>query len=428
MKYRKLLIALISLPMALPGRAAVTIEECVAKAESNYPLIQKYDLLRSSTEIELSDINKGWLPRIAVSAQVTGQNVVPSFPNTLSEVLERMGQQMKGLGKIQYRAGIDINQTLWDGGASRQRREITRSRENVEQSALQTELYGVRQRVENLYFAILLIEQQIAQSEATHELLLNNRDKLQSMLANGVATQSDVDMIEAQALTLEQTIAQARIAADGYRRQLSLFIGEEITEGELVMPVAALPAENTSNRPELKLLDDKVSLLRASEKMSDTALYPKIGFFAQTYYGYPGIDYFKSMMSRDMTFNVIAGVKLTWNIDSFYTKKSNNSSTKIQIAEIEADRETFDFNTRLMATSQNSAIQGLKAVIKDDSKIVDLRSSVRRAAESQLSNGIIDATALLVKITDENAARITMKYHEIQLLNEIYKLKYTLNR
>lgn len=428
MKFYRLLSTLISMSLTLPGIAEVTINECVEKAEANYPLIKKYDLLRSSTEIDLSEINKGWLPRIGVSARVTGQNVVPSFPNTLSEVLERMGQQMKGLGKVQYRVGVDISQTIWDGGVSSQRRKIARSQELVEESALQTELYGVRQRVENLYFAILLIEQQIAQSEATHALLLNNLEKLRAMLSNGVATQSDVDMVEAQALALGQTISQAQISAEGYRQQLTIFTGEDIRAGDLVMPSATIPAEATSNRPELKLLDNKMSLVRASARLSDTALLPKIGLFAQTYYGYPGIDYFKSMMSRDLTFNVVAGIKLTWNIDSFYTKKSNHNSTAIRISEIEAEKETFDFNTRLLASSQKSAIQGLQSVIKNDNRIVELRSSVRRAAESQLSNGIIDATALLVKITDENTARITMKYHEIQLLNEIYKLKYTLNR
>ena len=53
---------------------------------------------------------------------------------------------------------------------------------------------------------------------------------------------------------------------------------------------------------------------------------------------------------------------------------------------------------------------------------------MRKAAESQLDNGVIDTTALLSKISDENMARLTARFHEIQLLQEIYKLKYTLDR
>ena len=70
----------------------------------------------------------------------------------------------------------------------------------------------------------------------------------------------------------------------------------------------------------------------------------------------------------------------------------------------------------------------MQAVMADDAKIVALRESVRKAAESQLRNGVIDATSLLSRITDENQARLTAAYHEIQLLHNIYKLKYTLNR
>lgn len=428
MKISRILFFLFLLTVASSSYGRVTIEECVEKAESNYPLIRKYDLLRATNEIELSEINKGWLPGIGISAQVTGQNVVPSFPTMLSDVLERMGQEVKGLGKIQYRAGVDISQTIWDGGVSKARREITRSTSIVEQTALETELYAVRQRVENIYFAILLIEQQIAQSESTSVLLADNLKKVRSMMENGIAMQSDADMIEAQILTLRQTIMQAQNAAEGYRKQLGLFVGEDIQQGDLALPSDRMPALMESNRPELKLFDNKISIMKASDKLSNSSVMPKIGFFAQAYYGYPGIDYFKSMMSRDLTFNLLAGIKISWNIDAFYTKKSKNNLTSLKISEIEAEKATFDFNTQLQTTSQTQAIEGLKTIIADDKRIVELRTNVRRAAESQLANGIIDMTALLSKITDENNAQIASKYHEIQLLNEIYKLKYTLNR
>lgn len=428
MKISRILFVLFSLTVTSSSYGRVTIEECVEKAEANYPLIRKYDLLRMTNEIDLSEINKGWLPRIGISAQVTGQNIVPSFPEMLSDVLERMGQEVKGLGKIQYRAGIDVSQTIWDGGVSKARREITRNKSIMEQTALETELYALRQRVENIYFAILLIEQQIAQSESTYVLLTDNLKKVRSMKENGIAMQSDIDMIEAQALTLRQTISQAQNAAESYRKQLGLFVGEDIQHGELALPSDRMPAIMDSNRPELKLFDNKISVMRASNKLSDSSVMPKIGFFAQAYYGYPGIDYFKSMMSRDISFNIIAGIKISWNIDAFYTKKSNHNLSSLKISGIEAEKATFDFNTQLQTTSQTQAIEGLKTIIADDKRIVELRTNVRRAAESQLANGIIDMTALLSKITDENSAQIASKYHEIQLINEIYKLKYTLNR
>ena len=60
--------------------AQVTLEECVGMAQENYPLVRKYNLLQQTEEIELSDINKGWLPQIGVYGQGTFQNAVPGFP------------------------------------------------------------------------------------------------------------------------------------------------------------------------------------------------------------------------------------------------------------------------------------------------------------------------------------------------------------
>lgn len=419
---------LLCLVSALALRGEVTIDECVQKAEANYPLVKKYGLLAATRDIDLSDINKGWLPRVGVYGQVTAQNVVPSFPETLTGVLEQMGQQLQGLGKIQYKVGAEVSQTIWDGGSSRARREIARSQLEVEQAALDVELYSVRQRVENIYFAILLMEEQIAQSRVTYDLLSSNLERMRAMLCNGTAMQSDVDMIEAQALVVNQSIIQAASAADGYRRVLELFIGECLAGNALVRPVADEPLSAESERPELRLFDSKLNMNRAADRLNDTYLMPKIGLFAQAYYGYPGFDYFKSMINRDLSFNLLAGVKVSWNIDSFYTRSNNRRKTSVNDEKIAADMETFLFNSKLQASTQQETIKGLRETMKDDEKIITLRGNVRRAAESQLANGIIDATALLTKISGENIAQLTAKLHEIQLLHEIYKLKYTLNR
>ncbi|MDE6402672.1 MAG: hypothetical protein K2K86_02555 [Muribaculaceae bacterium] len=240
--------------------------------------------------------------------------------------------------------------------------------------------------------------------------------------------QSDVDMMEAQALTVNQVIVQARSALDGYRKALELFIGESLENETLAMPTGEIPLDIEPDRPELKLFDCRQEYNEAANRFADTSLMPRIGLFAQGYYGYPGFNYFQSMINRDLSFNFIAGVKVSWNIDSFYTKSNRSRKTAISTAEITADREAFLFNTRIQSLAQTEAIRGIRNIMKDDGRIVALRSNVRKAAESQLDNGVIEITALLTKISDENLAMLASKYHEILLLQEIYKLKYTLDR
>lgn len=408
--------------------AEITMSQCVDKALANYPLIKKYDLIASTCNIELSDINKSWLPRISTYAQGTVQNVVPSFPKTLSGVLDQMGQPMEGLGKFQYKVGVDVSQTIWDGGVSKAQREMKRASAQTQRDALDVELYAVRQRVENLYFAILLTQEQIEQNNNTATLIKSNLEKLRSMLANGTAMQSDVNMVEAQLLGLEQNIIEARSALKGYRRVLELFIGEKLNGEKLVRPDVELPSETESNRPELRLFESRLAATKVAQRLSDTSLMPKIGLFAQAYYGYPGFDYFKSMINRDLSFNILAGIKVNWNIDSFYTRKNVARKTTVDRKNILAEKDTFLFNSDMQTASQKETIDGLREVMANDARIISLRTSVREAAESQLRNGIIDTTTLLTKITDENQAKLTAQFHDIQLLQEITNLKYTLNR
>ena len=235
-------------------------------------------------------------------------------------------------------------------------------------------------------------------------------------------------MVEAQILATGQKLTEAEAALDSYRRMLSIYTGMEIGPTPLDMPEAELPTDDTPLRPELKLLDSRSSLNSALLRSSETSVMPRIGFFAQAYYGYPGLNYFQSMVNRDMSFNILGGVKLSWNIDSFYTRSNSRRSTGLDNESLRTDRETFLLNTRLLSTQQRRNIEALRSVMETDSRIVQLRTEVRLAAESQLSNGVIDTTALLAKITDENQARLTEQYHRIQLIQQIYQLRHTLNR
>ena len=408
--------------------AQLTLERCQQLAQENYPAIKKYGLIDKALEIELSDINKSWLPSVTAYGQGTIQNIVPAFPAALEDVLAQMGREVRGIGKFQYKIGVDVSQTIWDGGASKTQREIVRSQEAVQQSGLEVEMYTLRQKVDNIYFAILLTEEQIKQTNQTLDLLNANLELLRSMLKNGTAMRSDVDMVQAQVLTLKQSITQAESSMKSYRTLLSIYVGEDVSAQPLVLPSAELPASMTSERPELKLFQSRENALETSLLMTKVSLMPKIGFFAQAYYGYPGFDYFKSMMNRHLSFNILAGVRVSWNIDSFYTKKNKLAKTSLDIDNINIERETFLFNTRLQTESQLEALEGLRNVMQDDAQIIELRGNVRKAAESQLRNGIIDATALLSKITDENLAKLTAKFHEIQYIQEVYKIKNTLNR
>lgn len=414
--------------MGIHLSAQLTLERCVELARENYPLIRKYDLLRQLKEVNLSAINKSWLPQVNVYGQGSLQNETLSFPESLAGIISQAGTDIVGLDEWQYKVGTDINQSIWDGGAAKARREIERAQDAERQAAVDMQLYAIRERIEELFFGILLIEEQAAQTRLMRTLLLGNLDKLRAMLKNGTAMQSDVDMIEAQYLSVGQQLTQAESLSRSYRKVLEMFIGENLDGRTLIKPDASVPQDLMPDRPELRHFE---ALLRSNEARNAgiaSSTMPKIGLFAQAYYGYPGLDYFESMMSRELSFNMLAGVRVSWNIGAFYTKKNDRRKLRLSSEDISVERDIFLFNTDLKIRSQLDRIHELETIMRENERIVELRANVRKAAEAQLDNGIIDATDLLTKLTDEKQARLTASYHEIQLLQSIYKLKYTLNR
>ena len=408
--------------------AQVTLEECVKLAQDNYPLIRKHDLLNRTKEVNLSDINKSWLPQINVYGQGTVQNATPSFPESLAGIISQTGTSISGLNEWQYKVGADISQNIWDGGSAKTKRKIERAEDAKRKAALDVQLYAIRQRVEDLFFGILLIEEQTEQTRNMQTLLQSNLDKLRTMHENGTAMQSDVDMVEAQCLSTSQQLIQAESTAKSYRKVLEIFTGKSLANQELVKPDASIPKDLMPNRPELRHFEAQLQANEARNASITASTMPRIGLFAQAYYGYPGFNYFESMMNRDPSFNLLAGVKVSWNIGAFYTKKNNRRKLRLSSDNIAVERDVFLFNTNMQTRSQLDHIDELKAIMKENDRIVELRTNVRKAAESQLDNGVIDATDLLTKLTDERQARLTASYQEIQLLQSIYQLKYTLNQ
>lgn len=415
--------------IGMVASAQVTLEQCYRGAEENYPLIKKYDLVAATEKLDIAEINRAWLPRLEVYGQGSWQNVVPNFPESLSGMMAQMGgEPMRGMDKWQYKGGVDLTQTVWDGGASRAQRAIARANAERQRAAIEVDMYAIRSRVNDLFFGILLIDDQIEQTRSALEVLAANIAELRIMVEGGVAMQADADMLAAQHLAMQQNLLQAEAARSGYCRMLELFTGVKVCGKCLEVPVAEIPGQLTSARPELSLFDTVDRLAEARRSAVSVAAMPKIGLFAQTYYGYAGFDYFEAMNSRKPSLNFVGGVKVSWNIDAFYTKSLQKKKIALEAITTDVDRDTFTFNTNMLTAGQLDEIRGLQELSALDADIVALRSQVRAAAEAQLEGGVIDATALLSKINEENQARLAASYHRVQLLQTIYKLKNTLNR
>ena len=424
MNYITTFFILMLLPILVQAQA-VTLDECQQLAQENYPLIKQYDLIRQTTDYTVNNISKGWLPQISAMAQATYQNDVMTLPAPLRTMLGQQGFDVKGLRKDQYRIGIDLNQTVYDGGLISGQKNVARLEGEVQTAQTTTDLYIIRQRVNDIYFGILLLDEKIQLNKDLQTLLQSNLDKLNSMLSNGIAMQSDVNVVRAEKLKAEQQETELASSRKSLMDMLAVFIGKDITE--LAMPQDIIVPTQSNNRPELHLFDTQIELANAQESLLNARLLPKLSVFAQGYYGYPGYDQFDAMFNRDWKLNGMIGVRLSWNIGALYTRKNDRSKLNTRRSLVESARETFLFNNHLLEIQQTDGIAKYRQMITDDHEIVALRSDVRQSAESRLEHGIIDTNNLLQEITRENQSRIDLSTHTILMLKESYDLKYTTN-
>lgn len=424
---KKLFLGLMILPMMV---TAQTLEECQQAAERNYPLIRQYGLIEKTTELTVANIRKGWLPQVSASAQATYQSDVVAFPEQMQAVYQQMGLNMKGLTKDQYRLGIDVSQTIYDGGAISSQKAVARGQGKVQAAQNEVNIYNVRKRVNEMYFSLLMLDEQILLNHDLQELFNGNEQKLASMVRQGTAAESDLQNVKAERLNVVQQATSLESQKRMLQRMLSTFCGievKEVAKPALQASTLTSPQREAVARPEMRLFDAQLNLADAQEKALNSAMMPKLGLFAQGFYGYPGLNMFEDMMRRDWSLNGIIGARLTWNIGALYTRKNDKAKLQLQRDMTESNREVFLFNNNLEQIQQNEDIARFQKLMADDEEIITLRSAVRKAAESKLSHGIIDVNDLVREINAENAARVQQSMHEIEMLKQIYDNKFTTN-
>lgn len=288
-------------------------------------------------------------------------------------------------------------------------------------------MYALIERVNDLYFGILMLDEQLTQNTLLLDDLERTHKQISAYVANGVANSADLDEVKVEQLNALQKRTELKSSREAYVKMLSVFTGEEIAETALfakpVESVAPLTDPAYFRRPELSWFEAQNGRLDVNEQMLQARNMPRLGLFVQGAYGNPGLNMLKDKFET----YYIAGVKLSWNFGGLYTLKNDKKQIQVNRAQLDSNRDVFLFNIRLQATQQNSAINSVRALLDKDDEIIALRTNIRKAAEAKVSNGTLAVTDLLREINSENKARQVKALHEVQLLMNIYQLKYTTN-
>ena len=403
--------------MSLAGiaKGQISLEESHEKARNNYPLIQQFDLIEQSKDFTVSNANKAYLPQLSITA-IGG--IVDGFPSLGPATgAASSSPDMKLISIVQ------LNQVIWDGGMTKSAKEMAEIGAEIEKADVEVSLYALKERVNNLFFGILLIDEQKEQLEFVKGILLQNLDIVSAAYKNGVAYQSDLDEINVELLNLEQQLIELQYNRSAFVGMLSLLTGEEISDEEQFTP-PLLTNDLSSfeiNRPELALFMSQEALIESQTKMQRSGIYPKLGLMGFGTFIQPGI----SFGQEEMTQLLVAGLSLSWEFGSIYRRSNDKKLGEVNLSKINNKRETFLFSTSLELTRVEQEIEKYKSLMERDEQLVKLKTSIKDSYQSKYDNGVAKLSDLLIRINDENIAKQRLIVHEIQYLMAVYEYKTT---
>lgn len=394
---------------------SLSLDNCLEMAKQNYPLIKQYTLIEKTKEYSIANAQKAYLPQFNVAGQATYQSAVTQIPISLPNV------DIPTMSKDQYKLYGEVSQSITDLFTVKDQKEYINANSEIEVQKTEVELYKLRERINNLYFGILLIDAQIKQTELLKKDIQSGIEKTNVAIANGVALKSTADNLKAELLKADQRTIELKATRKGYADMLALFINNPIDENTVLEKPHRQMLTNTINRPELKLFDLQKKSVDAQEKLLKAKNLPRLSAFFQGGFGRPGLN----MLDNDFQGYYIGGLRLSWNITGFYTYKNEKKMLANSQSMIDIQRETFLFNTNLTLKQQNADITKMQELIETDKSIVTLRESVKNTTQNQLTYGTATTNDYLIAVNAEDQAKQNLILHEIQLLMTEYNTQTT---
>ncbi len=404
---------------ALSGNAqaqsVITLEECYEWARKNYPLIQQKELLVRSLAYNVDNVQSGHLPQLAIYAQATYQSEVTRLPGP--------GALVEPLSKDQYRMYAELNQSIYDGGTIKNQNAFQSTNTLVEQQKLEVELYKIKDRINQIFFGVLLMEAQRAQINLLRADLTTSLSRTESAIRNGTAFRTNADMLQAELLKTDQRIIEINACRSVYLDMLGYFINQPLNE-QTILQAPQLAVEEPVleiRRPELTLYQFQSELVGAQYKANQTRNVPKLGLFLQGGYGRPGLN----MLKNEFDTYYQGGVRFSWSLGNFYNSKRDRELLDVNSLFVNTQRETFLFNTNLSLKQQSKEVEKLRELIRVDGDIITLRTRIKNTAQSQYDNGVISTSDLLRELNAEETARQNLAVHQIQWMLAKYNYQTT---
>ena len=397
----------------------LTLEQCYDLLAKTSPLAQQKALTITAGNLAEKNLNLKWLPQADLNAQATYQSDVTSVPIKLPNL------SIDEPSKDQYKGTLDLVQPVFDGGVTGTQKKIQRATTNIESQKVEVDLYQLRSRVNTYFFTALLMDENIRIMELTKADLENNIRKVSAQATNGIATNSNVDVLKAELLKVSQRIIEYQANRKSAIEMLEVLTGSPIdANASFVKPAMLADKDETISRPELKLFDYQKQQFRLQSRLIQAKANPKVSLFGTGGYGRPGLN----MLKNDFQWYYLGGVKLSIPITGQFTRQREMKVMRMQEQIVEKQREAFLSNNRQLQVQQKNELEKYGQLIGSDAEIVGLRTKIKENASVRLANGIITSSDYITELNAENQAMLAQKLHEVQWLQAQYNYKLIIGK
>jgi len=390
-----------------PALTSLNLEKAYKLARENYPLIKQKDLIARSSFLTIENIRTAFLPQLSVSGQASYQSDVTTISIPIA------GFKYSPLSKDQYKVWGDLNQLIYDGGIVKTQKAIQERSSLVDDQKTEVDLYQLKDRINQLYLGVLLLDEQLKQAVLAREDVNIGLKTVQAQVQNGTAFKSAQWVLEAQLLQNDQKVIEIKNSRLALLHVLELFVRVPISENAVLeVPVVKTTLDDNILRPEILMYSYQDSLWRAQQQLVNAKNIPTLSLFAEGGYGKPGFN----MLDNEFALYGIGGIRFNWSISNFYTSKRQQQIIDVNRKINNVQKEVFLFNTRTELVQQQATIKNLKDEMDIDEKIIAVRSKITESAKAQLQNGVINSNDSLREINAEDQTRSLYILHQVQLL------------
>ena len=403
MKSKLLILIVVCLALNATAQKKLTLQECYDLVDQNYPLAKQVDLLNQKTTFEIDALNTAKLPKMDLNAQATYQSEVIGFPTALSGV--------NTMNKDQYRATMDINQLIYNGGAIAAHAKLKQAQTKTQQQQVALNIYATKNKINQYFFSILLLQQKKELLESKDELLISKVKEVTVGVKYGALLPTSELILEAERLKIKQQLTEISFEKTKMLENLALLTYSEM-DATTVLETPNSEREAVNGiRPEIVFFDLQNEQIESSKSVLAKSNSPKLYAFGQAGYGNPGLN----MLDNSFQPFYIVGLKTSWNIFDWGKVKKDRKSLNVAQEIVQTEKENFELNHKMELQQINKDIKKMEELLTSDLEIIQIHEKIVKTADAQMKNGVIASSEYLTEVIRLFEAKNNLAQHEVTL-------------